>query len=156
MSRPAGRAAAPGEAWFRLELPSDPAALPWVSLGLRGFLRSTGWPRREVARLDLAVNEALHNAMTHGNQRRTDRTVRLAARDDGSGVVLEVDDGGAGFELTLVPPLEERNRRLLEGGRGVALMLRLMDSVEVLRVPGGTRVRMVKHRPDAPALRRAG
>ncbi len=152
---PAGGPGVP-EGWFRLELPSDPAVLPWVSHGLRGFLRARGWSRREVFRIDLAVNEAVNNAIVHGNRRRADRTVELVARDGPDGVGFEVGDSGAGFEIRALQPLAERNRELLEGGRGVALMLRLMDEVKVVRVPGGTRVRMWKSRSAAQELRRAG
>ena len=150
------RAAGPAGRWFQLELPSDPGALPWLSHGLRGFLRAAGWNRREMFRIDLAVNEAVHNAMVHGSRGGAAETVELRVHDDGRKTVFEVVDRGAGFEPALLQPLAERNRDLLEGGRGVALTYRLMDSVEVIREPQGTRVRMVKTHPEAAELRRAG
>jgi serine/threonine-protein kinase RsbW len=142
--------------WFQLELPSDLDALPWLSHGLRGFLRAAGWNRRDMFRIDLAVNEAVHNAMVHGNRRSPGKTVELRVHDDTRRTVFEVVDRGTGFEPADLQSLTERNRDLLEGGRGVALMVRLMDSVEVIREPWGTRVRMVKAHPEAAALRRAG
>ena len=155
MSEP-GRGAPRRGRWFQMELPSNLEALTWLSQGLRGFLRASGWDRREVFHVDLAVNEAVHNAMIHGNRRRAEAPVRVEARDDGERLVLDVLDQGGGFDPAALPSLTERNRNLQEGGRGVALMQRLMDSVEVIREPGGTRVRLVKAHPEAEQLRRAG
>ncbi len=144
-----------GARCFRLELPSDPATIPWVSLGLRGFLRATGWNRRESFRLDLAVNEALHNAMLHGNQQAHDRTVELLVADDGQMTWVEVWDRGAGFNPDAVQPVVERNEALAEGGRGVVLMRRLTDEFEVHHGPQGTCVRMLKYHASGREPRRA-
>ncbi|MBI5837343.1 MAG: ATP-binding protein [Candidatus Eisenbacteria bacterium] len=155
MNRDAGRLGA-AQHWFRVELPSDPAMLPWVSHGLRTFLRASGWSRRDTFRIDLAVNEAMHNAITHGNSRRADRTVELVVSDVEDGVWFDVVDRGNGFDVGRLQSVTERNREMLEGGRGVALMLRLMDNVEVVRGPGENRVRMWKTRPGAMEMRKAG
>ena len=145
-----------GAAWFRIELPSDPAILPWLSHGLRGFLRATGWRRRDAFRMELAVNEAVDNAIRHGNRGDSSAVTRLNVSDDGQELVVEVQDQGAGFQLEAVQPLSERNLALAEGGRGVALMQRLMDEVRVETRDGRNCVRMKKTRPDAQALRKAG
>ena len=142
-----------GRRWFHLELPSDREALPWVSHGLRGFLRATGWCRRDAFRIDLAVNEALDNAIRHGNRRDPDLTVQLSVEDDGESIRMEITDRGRGFDPRMVQPLQERNLALAEGGRGLIHMRRLTDEVEVDCGPEGTRVRMRKfHRPDERKL----
>ena len=133
--------------WFRLELPSDPRALPWVSHGLRGFFRATGWSRRHAFHLELAVNEALDNAMSHGNRLRPGAVVRLEIEDCETGVRIDVVDQGAGFDPASLDPIARRNETLAERGRGVALMRRLMDEIDFQSGPRGTRLRMTKRRP---------
>jgi serine/threonine-protein kinase RsbW len=149
---------AEGVKWFRLELPSDPSSTRLVSHGLRCFLRACGWERREAFRIDLAVNEALDNAITHGNLHRWERQVCLTVADDGEALVVEVQDEGLGapFDPDSLQSLRTRNEALAERGRGVALMKKLMDEVTFVRDPDGHRVRMLKRRPDAGQKRRAG
>lgn len=150
----------PGEGvnWFRLELPSDPASTRLVSHGLRCFLRACGWKRRDTFRIDLAVNEALDNAITHGNLHRRERLVSLTVWDDGENLVIEVQDEGLGaaFDPARLQSLRVRNDALAERGRGVALMRELMDEVTFVRDHAGQRVQLSKRRPDAGQLRRAG
>lgn len=147
-----------GARWFRLELPSDPFGLRVVSHGLRCFLRAGGWGWRDCFRLDLAVNEALENAITHGNLNRRERLVTLEVCDDGEVLTVDVRDEGLGraFDPEVLQPLSERNQALAERGRGVALMRRLMDAFEVIRDPRGTRVRMLKRKPAVAEWRKAG
>jgi len=146
----------PADRWFRVEIPSSTAALPWVSHGLRGFLRAVGWCRRDVFRLDLAVNEALDNAITHGNLNRVERVVRLEVRDEGDAVTVKIRDEGLGrpFDPDQLQPLSARNDALAERGRGVALMRSLMDEVRVTRESGSTVVCMKKY-CHSERLRRA-
>ncbi len=146
-----------GAQWFRLELPSDASGLRVVSHGLRCFLRATGWGRSDCFRLDLAVNEAIENAITHGNLNRRERLVTLEVCDDGEVLTVDVlDEGlGQGFDPEKLQPLSERNLALAERGRGVALMRRLMDGFEVIREARGTRVRMLKRKPAAFEWRQA-
>ena len=96
--------------------------------------------------IGLAVQEAVTNAMCHGNL--LDRTkkvaVRLELHDDR--LAVEVDDEGAGFDPTVVPdPCAEENL-MKPSGRGILLVKALMDEVEFLDRPGGgTRIRMTKY-----------
>lgn len=147
-----------GVKWFRLELPSDPSSTRLVSHGLRCFLRACGWERREAFRIDLAVNEALDNAITHGNLNRWERRVCLSVRDDGECLRVEVQDEGMGapFDPAVLQSLRARNEALAERGRGVALMKKLMDEVTFVRDESGQRVLMLKRRPGAAQVRRAG
>ena len=96
--------------------------------------------------IGLAVQEAVTNAMCHGNL--LDRTkkvaVRLELHDDR--LAVEVDDEGAGFDPRVVPdPCAEENL-MKPSGRGILLVKALMDEVEFLDRPGGgTRIRMTKY-----------
>lgn len=87
----------------------------------------------------LAVGEALSNAYDHADGARGCSMAVTAYPDR---VVVEVNDGGCGFEIAAdEEPPESRER-----GRGIRLMRMLVDSVDVRkRVDArGTQVRLIK------------
>ena len=97
-------------------------------------------PMTADARFDtaLAAGEALSNAFDHAGGVGCSMTVQAYP----DRVVIEVRDGGAGFELSADQEIEASEER----GRGIKLMRMLVDSVDVSRrrdVPG-TCVRLVK------------
>lgn len=86
----------------------------------------------------LAVGEALGNAYDHAGGTACVLNVR-AYRDR---VVIEVCDGGCGFEVAPDEELQAHGER----GRGIKLMRMLVDSVDVRRRTDGpgTMVRLIK------------
>jgi len=92
----------------------------------------------------LAFEEALVNAMKHGNQFDPNRSVRVSYRISPQRVEIRVADEGTGFDPGIVPdPTSDEN---LEKpcGRGIMLMRCYMDKVEFS--PQGNEVFMVKNR----------
>ena len=97
--------------------------------------------RTDLGAIELALHEALANAISHGNQECISKAVRvtLAQRSNG-GVVLVVKDCGNGFDANKVPdPLGDR--LLSERGRGIFLMRQLVASVDFI-YDQGTEVRL--------------
>jgi serine/threonine-protein kinase RsbW len=83
------------------------------------------------AELEIALREALANAVLHGNQ--ADETKRVLVRaycDPGQGFVIAVRDEGPGFDPTQVPDPRGEDRLHLSHGRGIFLMRELMDHIE--------------------------
>lgn len=102
----------------------------------------------EEAIVDVAVQEALANAVIHGNHQDSRKKVHVSCCFEPNGTLdLTVRDEGPGFTPADVPdPLSEPN--LLSGhGRGIFLMKALMD--EVYFEDGGKQVHMrkAKRRP---------
>jgi serine/threonine-protein kinase RsbW len=93
--------------------------------------------------VELALREALSNAMLHGNRLNTGKLVHIrCCCECGQGVFIVVRDQGHGFDLSNVPnPLAVENLGE-EHGRGIHLMKLAMDEVSFER--GGTEVRMRK------------
>ena len=93
--------------------------------------------------VELALREALSNAMLHGNRLDSRKLVHVRCCCDGSkGVLIVVRDQGQGFDPTQVPdPLAFENLAA-EHGPGIHLMKLAMDGVSFER--GGTEVRMRK------------
>jgi serine/threonine-protein kinase RsbW len=92
----------------------------------------------------LALEEALVNAMKHGNRMDPSRSVRLKYRASPECVEIRVRDEGPGFDPCVVPdPTVDENLRR-PCGRGIMLMRSYMDRVSYSC--GGNEVHMVKYR----------
>jgi len=92
----------------------------------------------------LAIEEALINAMKHGNRMEESRKVRLAYRVLPDRVEVRIADEGGGFQPECIPdPTADENLQR-PCGRGIMLMRSYMD--EVTYSANGTKVHMVKYR----------
>jgi serine/threonine-protein kinase RsbW len=130
-------------------LPADPAAMGKVAGGLNELLAGRQWPPEEAMKVELAVYEALANAIRHGCRNDPSKQVQCCVTVDAEGLVIVVRDPGPGFDVTAVPnPLEDGNR-LKPSGRGVFLINKLMDTVEFAE--GGRQV-LVRKRRNAQVL----
>jgi serine/threonine-protein kinase RsbW len=91
--------------------------------------------------VELALREAVCNAMVHGNRLDARKLVHVRCCCEwGKGVFIVVRDQGEGFDPNRVPdPLAFENLRA-EHGRGIHLMKLAMDEVSFER--GGTQVHM--------------
>lgn len=130
---------------LNLTIPAMPSSIPAVSEGVRQLLQSKGWTDEELMPVELALDEALANAIRHGCKGDPTKQVQCVVTTDASGqVVIAVRDPGPGFDLGKVPnPLAGENL-LKPSGRGVFLINSLMDKVEF--ADGGREVVMQKKR----------
>lgn len=134
---------------LNIVIPADTAAMQKVTAGVNELLASKQWPKNEMVEVELAVQEALVNAIRHGCGNDPNKQVQCCVTFDAAGeLVIVVRDPGPGFDVTALPnPLEGDN--LFKGsGRGVFLINQLMDTVEFTE--GGRKVLMRKQR-DAMA-----
>jgi len=93
--------------------------------------------------VELALREAVSNAILHGNRMHTRKLVHVRCCCEGTkGVFIVVRDQGHGFDPNTVPnPLAVENL-LAETGRGIHLMKLAVDEVSFER--GGTEVHIRK------------
>jgi Histidine kinase-like ATPase domain len=97
--------------------------------------------------VELALREALNNAVVHGNRMDAYKLVQLRCQcESGKGVSIVVKDHRQGFDPNAVPGPLPLERLEAEHGRGIHLMKLAMDKVSFVR--GGTEVHMRK----GPAL----
>jgi serine/threonine-protein kinase RsbW len=124
-------------------IPSEINAIsPLVDRLIRLIEESQYMPGDEL-RIELAVREAVQNAVVHGNRLDPFKLVRLRCRCEvGKGVSIIVKDEGQGFDPEAVPdPLAPENLGA-EHGRGILLIKFWMDEVSFEQ--GGTEVHMRK------------
>jgi serine/threonine-protein kinase RsbW len=97
--------------------------------------------------VDLALREALANAIIHGNRSNHEKFVRvcLAVQRDCT-ILIIVKDTGPGFEPIQLPNPLSRENLLAEHGRGIFLVNQLMDDVR-FTFDGGTSIHMRRNSP---------
>lgn len=113
---------------LRNAAPSDRSVIsPLVSQLLRFIAKYRDGDNFEI---ELALSEALANAIVHGNHEDPQKCVYVSCRcsRDG-GVSLTVQDEGQGFDIDAIPDPTAMENRLGGTGRGIYLMKALMDEV---------------------------
>jgi serine/threonine-protein kinase RsbW len=125
-----------------------------VKVVVDDFLRQLGMDEDGRHWIEIAVREAVANAIKHGNRqdpaKRVEVDLELAADD----LRISVVDQGSGFDPAAVKdPLAPENR-FQRDGRGIFYMRSFMDAIDFNFPPGGgTRVVLHKRmsRPQAGA-----
>jgi anti-sigma regulatory factor (Ser/Thr protein kinase) len=131
------------ECQLAMTIPADPRAIPTITDGVMHLLQDRHWSDDRIMQIELALQEALANAIRHGCQGDSSRQVQCMIHLHGdSEVLVVVRDPGSGFDTTSVPdPLAGENL-LKSSGRGIFLINQLMD--EVAFKDGGREVQMRK------------
>ena len=130
---------------FNMVIPADPLQIPTISAGVTQMLADKHWPESDVMRVELALEEALANAIRHGCSGDCGKQLQCCVSiDDNGEIMIVVRDPGAGFDPGTIPdPLAAENV-LKPSGRGIFLINELMD--EVAFADGGREVQMRKRR----------
>jgi serine/threonine-protein kinase RsbW len=93
--------------------------------------------------IELALHEALANAVVHGAKEDPSKVVEcLVACDDQRGVLIIVRDPGEGFDPHGIPTCTVGENLYSNHGRGIFLISQLMDEVKFHK--NGTEIHMVK------------
>jgi serine/threonine-protein kinase RsbW len=101
-----------------------------------------GYDHHSIFGVKLALEEALTNAIKHGNKLDSKKKVRVTARVSPRRLVVTVEDEGPGFNRNGVPnPLLDENLEKCSG-RGILLIESYMDEVEYSN--NGRCLRMIK------------
>ena len=129
----------------RLDLPSHIEAVADVAATVTDFIRNCGAPEESAFGIEMAVREAVTNAMVHGNQEDEAKSVEVIFNCHENELEVEVRDQGEGFEPGDIPDPTNPENLLKTSGRGIFLMRTFMDEIEWRNRPeGGTAVRMTK------------
>jgi serine/threonine-protein kinase RsbW len=123
-------------------LPSEVTAISHFVDKLMLLLRNCGCVPEGVSDVEIALREALANAIIHGNHEDRRKHVHVTCRCEPGEVSIAVKDEGKGFDTNNVPdPTAPENIRSVHG-RGIHVIKALMD--EVLFEDGGAVIHMRK------------
>jgi len=139
------------EAW----MPSEIKAISPLVDRLMRLIEGSHCVCGEEPSVELALAEALNNAVVHGNRMDRQKLVQVLCRCElGKGVSVVVKDQGRGFDPDAVPDPTAAENIGADHGRGIWVMKSVMDEVSFER--GGTEVRMRKAPTRQPGTECAG
>jgi serine/threonine-protein kinase RsbW len=129
-----------------MTIPADPNAISGVVDRVTGELEDRKWYEDDVTAVQLALTEALANAIRHGCRGDISKRVQCSVGcGESDEVVIIVRDPGDGFDPGGAPdPLDPANT-LKPNGRGIFLMRAFMD--HVVFADDGREVQMRKRMP---------
>ena len=129
---------------FEVMIPSDTEAGHAIQERILQALELLEYPPRDVFGVRLALEEALVNAIKHGNAMDPDKRVRVTCEVSYEQVRIEIQDEGPGFSPSdVADPTDDENLDC-PGGRGIMLMRAFMNVIEYNAV--GNCVTLVKIR----------
>ncbi|MBU2102810.1 MAG: ATP-binding protein [Candidatus Omnitrophota bacterium] len=127
---------------MRQELPSRLENIPLFLAQCLQYLNSASLPESDIFDIRISLEEAIVNAMKHGNRFDPARTVDISLEIFPSRVVAEVTDKGVGFDHAMIPDPTHQDNLKKPSGRGVFLIKQLMDEVEFFDC--GRTIKMIK------------
>jgi len=130
----------------RLVLPSRTESVNQAAAAAGEVAKRSGLDEDAAYGIDMALREAVTNALVHGNKRDQSKTITVIFTSSPGALEIELSDQGNGFDPGSVPDPTLGENVLKTSGRGIVFMRTFMDDVSWSRTAeGGTIVRLVKH-----------
>jgi serine/threonine-protein kinase RsbW len=115
--------------WRELVIPSDLAAARQLQGEIEEALQIAQFPETEIFAIKMAVEEALVNAIKHGNQMDPDKRVKVAYTALPDRFDVKITDEGPGFDPNDVPDPTAPENLERPCGRGLLLIRYYMTDV---------------------------
>jgi anti-sigma regulatory factor (Ser/Thr protein kinase) len=130
-----------GEPTRELVLPNETSRLREMRSFIASYLADVRAPVDVSTEVLLAAGEATANACRHGRREGARTEVRVKCSLQGTKVAVTIADDGPGFDPSRIDPGSLPDR-FASGGRGLFLMRKLMDDVDINSSSEGTTVTM--------------
>jgi serine/threonine-protein kinase RsbW len=129
---------------IELVVPSDLRAAREAEEQILRAIEQEGFASDAAFAIRLSLEEAITNAVKHGNRNDRSKHITLRCTIDKDKAIIHVADEGSGFDPKVVPDPTEPARISLPNGRGIMLIRAYMD--EVRFNDHGNEVCMIKRR----------
>jgi serine/threonine-protein kinase RsbW len=106
-------------------------------------IEQSGFSEHNLFAIKLALEEALINAIKHGNKLDPNKKVHIEARIDSTRAQITIEDQGPGFDRKSVPDPTADENLCKCSGRGILLIEAYMSSVKWSK--NGRRVTLIKN-----------
>jgi len=127
-------------------LPGDFGAFSTAIESIMAVIKEMGCAAGREFEIELALNEALTNAIKHGSAHDPSKQIQCCvACDHTRGMLIVVRDPGPGFDPASIPSPVVGKNIFSAGGRGIYLINQLMDEVHFEK--GGTEIHMRMNPP---------
>ncbi len=144
-----------------LKTPGETVYLALIRKVIAEIAKRVGFPEEEVARIEMAVDEACTNVIEHSyrtedemgtgyewrREDEVDRPVELRVKINREKISISLTDRGRGFDPSQVEPdLEKYLASVSMGSLGIYVIKTFMDEVRYSHEPAaGNVLRMVKY-----------
>ena len=130
-------------------IPSETGAGKQVLDDLLANLEAHQWQPHDIFGIHLAMEEALVNAIRHGNRNDATKHVHVCCKLSTQRLWIRIVDEGPGFNPEMVADCTDIENLDVPSGRGIMLMRSFMSRVEYNERGNG--VEMEKERAADPA-----
>ena len=128
---------------LRVTLAAERSAVDPVVQGIMGIVKQMQCAAGKESAIELALGEALANAVVHGCKSDPSKIIECdVACDETRGMLIVVRDPGTGFDPADLPSPVQGQNIYSEHGRGIYLINQLMDEVNFQK--NGTEIHMIK------------
>lgn len=127
-----------------ISIPSSTTEGLAVQEQIIALMEQHDYSMKDVFAMRLALEEAITNAIKHGNKGALDKQVTISATVSDDALLVEVQDEGDGFDPEDVPDPTDDEHIDRPSGRGLMLMRAYLDRVEYS--DGGRRITMERQR----------
>ncbi len=129
-------------------IPSDPLATRQPEQEILEAMGRFGYPEQALFAVKLSLEEALVNAIKHGNRSDPAKSITIRYDVSPARAIVTIADQGSGFCPAGVPDCTAEENLSRPSGRGIMLMRAYMDQVHFSR--RGNMVRMIKYNRAQP------
>ena len=127
---------------MKFQIPSDFASSRDVQEKILHEVEKRGFDGHGVFAIKLALEEAMINAIKHGNKLDRNKQVIVEAKVTAKEVTISIEDEGPGFDRSTVPDPTAIENLCKVSGRGLLLIESYMNSVAFSKQ--GRKVTMTK------------
>ncbi len=113
----------------KMLIPSKLTELPKVQDTIVQAVQDKGFGKDEVFAIRLALDEAVSNAIHHGNKNNPAKKVTIEYKITGDTLTISISDEGSGFDPKSLPDPTSEENLTTPHGRGVMLIEAYMTDV---------------------------
>ncbi|MCL2647520.1 MAG: ATP-binding protein [Phycisphaerales bacterium] len=136
--------------WVSIEFPSSLERAGQVGEEILAACRRHHFNDQDIFAIKLALEEALVNAVKHGNKLDSAKRVRVQYRITDQRADVAIEDQGAGFNPVELPDPTADENLCRCCGRGILLMRAYMSNV--VFNPKGNKVTLTKFNENCPTV----
>lgn len=121
-----------------IHTPGHGSYLSYIRTLIGDLARKVGFPEDEVAKIEMAVDEACSNVVKHAYSpkkkwcwQHRHPEIRLNVRVVTNQLIIEINDHGQNFDFSAYRPdsIDERLKEMRTDGYGISIMRKFMDEV---------------------------
>jgi serine/threonine-protein kinase RsbW len=120
------------------KIKSNRTEIPKFEKVLEDINSEFGLNHDRLINYQIAISEALVNAIVHGNKENPEKSVFIDISYDQSILIIKIKDEGKGFNMEDIPDPTNNDNLLKEHGRGLYIINSLVDKFECHSSKSGT------------------